>query len=109
MEELQEEISRLHSIREDERMINRILSEMQQLEKPQTPKSLEKKAVSTPSIKVRVTSGEGEQWKLVTSGTKSELIYMQTLSMLLELYMHMVQYGKKEDFRLHKVLWFNPS
>ena len=60
MEELWEEVNRLRSIREDEREIDRIFSETQQLEEPQTPSVLQKQAVS----------GEGEGWKLVTSGTK---------------------------------------
>ncbi|XP_059689533.1 uncharacterized protein LOC132320699 [Gavia stellata] len=48
-EELQEEVSRLCSIREEEREIDGIFSETQQLEEPPPP---EKLAVSTPNMKV---------------------------------------------------------
>ncbi|XP_059689521.1 sperm-associated antigen 4 protein-like [Gavia stellata] len=47
-EELQEEVSRLCSIREEEREIDGIFSETQQLEEPPPP---EKLAVSTPNMK----------------------------------------------------------
>ena len=61
-------MSGLRNIREYEKEIDRILSEMQQLEKPWTPTATEVQAVCISSI--NATSGEGERWKLVTSGTK---------------------------------------
>ena len=69
-EELWEEVSRLHTIREEERETDRIFSETEQLEKPPPPAAVEKLAVSTPNIKVSATSGEWKGWKLATSGTK---------------------------------------
>lgn len=48
VKELQEEVSRLCSTREDEREVERIFSETQQLEKPQTPSAEQKQAASTP-------------------------------------------------------------
>lgn len=68
VEEIGEEVSRQRSIRENEREIDRVFSETQQLEEPQSPPAMEKQAVSTSTIKVSKTSGEG--WKLMTSSTK---------------------------------------
>ena len=50
MEELWDEMSRLPSIREDEREIGRISSVMEQLEVPWTPTAVKMKAVSTSSL-----------------------------------------------------------
>ncbi|XP_059689537.1 SUN domain-containing protein 2-like [Gavia stellata] len=54
-EELQEEVSRLCSIREEEREIDGIFSETQQLEEPPPP---EKLAVSTPNMKEEARKSE---------------------------------------------------
>lgn len=70
VEELGKEVSRLHNIIKDEREIDTIFSEMRQLEEPHAPSAMEKQEVSSPTIKVSATSGAGEGWKLVTSGTK---------------------------------------
>ncbi|KAK4826426.1 hypothetical protein QYF61_008959 [Mycteria americana] len=66
-EELQEEVSRLRSIREDEREIDGIISESQQLEDPQPPSAVEKQAVSTPNIKFK-RSQKCLQAKVVSHG-----------------------------------------
>jgi len=60
VEELWEEASRLCSIKEDEREIDRIFSAPQELEQPQPPFVTEKQVVSTPNNKGSKTSGEGE-------------------------------------------------
>ena len=58
MEELQEEVSRLHSIiREHEREIDRI-SETQQLEEPWTPAAVETQVLSIPGIRVMQPVGK---------------------------------------------------
>ena len=72
MEELWEEVSKLYSIGKDEREMDRIISETQQLEEPKPSSAIEKQAVSNPAIKVRETSREGEGWTLMTPGTKSK-------------------------------------
>lgn len=51
VEELWEEVSRLCSIREDKREIDKIFSETQQLEEPQASTAVETQAVSTPNTK----------------------------------------------------------
>ena len=70
VEELRDKVSRLHGIREDEREMDRIFSETQQLEDPQTPAAVETQTAPIPTIMVSATSGEGEGWQLVPSGTK---------------------------------------
>ncbi|XP_059689534.1 SUN domain-containing protein 3-like [Gavia stellata] len=66
-EELQEEVSRLCSIREEEREIDGIFSETQQLEEPPPP---EKLAVSTPNMKVLtlITTRQGPASWLAPEG-----------------------------------------
>lgn len=71
LEEIREEVSRLCSIREDEREGDRVFSETQQLEKSQSPPAMERQALPTPTIKVSKTSGEEEGW--MTSGTKRKV------------------------------------
>jgi len=70
VEEMWEEVSRLCIIRENERVIDRVFPETQQLEKPQSPSAMKKHAVSTSAIKVRKTAGEGKGWKLMTSSSE---------------------------------------
>lgn len=71
LEEIREEVSRLRSIREDEREIDRVFSETQQLEKPQSPPAMERQALPTHTIKVSKTSEEEEGW--MTSSTKRKV------------------------------------
>lgn len=54
------EASRLCSIRGDKRETDRVFSEAQQFEEPQTPTAREEVAVASPVVKVRETSGEGK-------------------------------------------------
>lgn len=54
------EVSGLCSIREDKRETDRVFSETEQFEEPQTPTAREEVAVSSPTVKVSVTSGEGK-------------------------------------------------
>lgn len=54
----------------DEREIDTVFSETQQIEDPQSPTAMNKQAMSTPTIKVNKTSGKGEGWKQKTSSTK---------------------------------------
>lgn len=58
------------SIREDQREIDRIFPETQNLEKPHTPSVEQQQAVSTPTTNASENSGKGEGWKLLTTGMK---------------------------------------
>ncbi|XP_068782230.1 uncharacterized protein [Struthio camelus] len=66
IKELQEEVSRLRSIREDEREIDRVFSEIVQLRESPAPTAAEVSEGSAPCVKVHHNAVE-EGWKLVTS------------------------------------------
>lgn len=59
-QELWKEVSKLRSIREDEKGMYGVFSEMQQLEEPWTPIAMGMQAVPTHSINISATSGEGK-------------------------------------------------
>jgi len=68
LHELWEQVSRLQSIRDDEKEISQVLSKTMQLRKPEPSTAAEGQAES---LCVRLEGGnchDGEGWKLVTSG-----------------------------------------
>ncbi|XP_059689535.1 uncharacterized protein LOC132320701 [Gavia stellata] len=77
-EELQEEVSRLCSIREEEREIDGIFSETQQLEEPPPP---EKLAVSTPNMKEEARKSETAKKMGTADPEESALIDFRNLVM----------------------------
>lgn len=62
------------STQADFQMVDGVFPETQQLEESQSPLAMKKQAVSTPTIKVSKTSGEGEGWKWMTSSTKRKAL-----------------------------------
>jgi len=67
---LQDKVSRLHSVREDGREMDRVFPGTQQLEDRPTPAAAETQTAPIPTLMESATSGESGGWKLVPPGNK---------------------------------------